>query len=51
MNEMILNLQHELNMLTNKLREVERLDMWEKWSHEDEERLAFVKAELKALKV
>ncbi len=44
-------IEHEIQMLTNKLREVARLDLWDLWSYEDDERLRTLKEELKKFKI
>ena len=49
MNETMI--RHEIQMLRNRLREIARLDMWELWTYEDEERLRKLEAELEAFKI
>lgn len=44
-------IQHEINVLQAKLREVTRLDMWQRWTWEDEERLKDLKAKLEEFKI
>lgn len=44
-------IEHEIKMLQNKLNEIVRLDMWNRWTYEDDESLRTLKAELKKFEI